>query len=214
VSDGGHVMVFPFDIGVYWIGQIAVGVMSAAGVLEASKKRFDLFGMIIIALAAALGGGSLRDVLLDRPVFWVHDQTYLLVAVCSGLVTFVLARWYSISPGLFLIPDAVGLALFTMTGVQAALVMGTPWLVASFMGVVTGVMGGVVRDILCNQEPLVFKGQLYATASWVGAVVYIVLLEVGWSPVRGALVGGCLVLVLRLTAIRWDIYLPHFTTKQ
>ncbi|MBF0381377.1 MAG: trimeric intracellular cation channel family protein [Magnetococcales bacterium] len=207
-------MVSPLDIGVYWIGQIAVGVMSAAGVLEAGKKRFDLFGMIIIALATALGGGSLRDILLDRPVFWVHDQTYLLVAVFSAFITFALARWYSLSPGLFLIPDAVGLSLFTMTGVQAALVMGAPWLVASFMGVVTGVMGGVVRDILCNQEPLVFKGQLYATASWVGALVFIVLLEMGWNLGRATLVGGCLVLVLRLAAIHWDIYLPRFTTKQ
>jgi uncharacterized membrane protein YeiH len=140
-------------------------MMASAGVLEAGRKRYDLFGMIVVALAAALGGGALRDLLLDRPVFWVADQTYLVAAFAAAFVTFFLARAFVLPPRLFLIPDAAGLALFTVTGTKAALAWGAPWLVASVMGVITGVMGGILRDVLCNEEPLVFQGNLYVRLS-------------------------------------------------
>lgn len=94
--------------------------MAAAGVLEAGAKRFDLAGMVFVALAAALGGGTLRDLLLDRPVFWVADQTYLIAALTAAMATFFVARAVVLPLGLFLIPDALGLALFTITGTKAA----------------------------------------------------------------------------------------------
>ena len=197
----------------YWIGQSAVTLMAAAGVLEAGRKRFDLFGMVVVALAAALGGGTVRDLLLDRPVFWVADQTYLICALLAALATFFLARVFVLPPRLFLIPDAAGLALFTITGTKAALLWGAPWLVASFMGVVTGVVGGILRDVLCNEEPLVFTGTLYATAAWAGALLLILLMTLGVAAWAAALAAGCLIFLLRVAAIRWSIRLPNFSAR-
>jgi uncharacterized membrane protein YeiH len=191
----------------------AVAMLAAAGVLEAGRKRFDLFGMVVVALVAALGGGTLRDLLLDRPVFWVADQTYLIAAMIAAHLTFFLARAVNLPARLFLVPDAAGLALFTVAGTKAALMLDVPWLVASFMGVITGVVGGILRDVLCNEEPLVFQGPLYATAAWLGALGYIVLLEMGVGSIAAALFAGTGIFVVRLAAIRWQIELPRFRTK-
>lgn len=197
----------------YGLSLSAAAMMAAAGVLEAGRKRFDLFGMVVVALAAALGGGSLRDLLLDRPVFWVADQTYLIASLIAALLTFFLARIFALPARLFLIPDAAGLALFTISGTKAALVWGAPWLVASFMGVITGVVGGILRDVLCNEEPLVFQGTLYATAAWTGALVFIGLGVWGIDPGLAAVAGGVLIFVMRVAAIRWQIALPRFTAR-
>jgi uncharacterized membrane protein YeiH len=203
----------PLDRLMYGISLVAVAMMAAAGVLEAGRKRFDLFGMVVVALAAALGGGSLRDVLLDRPVFWVADQTYLIAALIAAMLTFFLARIFALPARLFLIPDAAGLALFTISGTKAALVWGAPWLVASFMGVITGVVGGILRDVLCNEDPLVFQGTLYATAAWAGALVFLGLTTWEVDPGQAAVAGGALIFLLRVAAIRWDIALPRFTAR-
>jgi uncharacterized membrane protein YeiH len=199
---------------IYGIALAGVAVSAAAGVLEAGRKPFDLFGMVVVALAAALGGGSLRDMLLDRTVFWIADQTYLLAAVIAGLATFALVRVVRLPARLFLLPDAVGLALFTVSGTQAALAMEAPWLVASLMGVITGVFGGIVRDVLCNEVPLVFSGELYATASWLGALLLVGLVAAGVSAGWAALAAGSLVLAIRLLAIRFRWGLPVFTARR
>ncbi len=198
----------------YWLGLGAVAAMAAAAVLEAGKKRYDLFGMLLIAMTAALGGGSLRDLLLGRPVFWVVDQSYLLMAFGAAGLTFFLARIMQLPARLFLLPDALGLALFTITGTRAALNLDAPWLVASFMGVVTGVMGGILRDVLCNEEPLVFQGELYATAAWLGALAFIALDLTDLRPGIPALIAGSSIFLLRLAAIRWSIGLPVFRTRR
>jgi uncharacterized membrane protein YeiH len=200
----------PVSTMMYWITQCAVAVMAAAAVMEAGKKPFDLFGMVVIAMAAALGGGTLRDLLLDRTVFWIADQTYLVVALASALLSFFLARLIPLPARLFLLPDAIGLALFTVAGCKAALALGTPWLVASFMGVITGVMGGVLRDVLCNEEPLVFQGTLYATAAWLGALLLIGLLRLEVDATWAALAAGGFIFLLRMTALRCNLGLPKF----
>lgn len=198
---------------VYSIGIAAVAVNASSGVLEAGRRPFDLFGMVVVALAAALGGGSLRDVLLDRTVFWIADQTYLIAAIIAGLATFALVRMVKLPTKLFLLPDAIGLALFTVSGTQAALSVGAPWLVASLMGVVTGVFGGILRDMLCNEVPLVFTGELYATASWAGALLLVGLMTYGLSAGWAAVAGGSLVLMIRLCAIVFKWRLPIFTAR-
>jgi uncharacterized membrane protein YeiH len=203
----------PIDILLYGIGLGGVAAQAAAGVLEAGRKPFDLFGMVVVALAAALGGGSLRDLLLDRTVFWIADQSYLVAATVAGLATFALVRVVRLPGKLFLLPDAIGLALFTVSGTQAALSLGAPWLVASLMGVITGVFGGIVRDVLCNEVPLVFTGELYATASWTGALLLVALAALGVSAGWSALAAGTLVLAIRLGAIRFAWRLPVFTAR-
>ena len=197
----------------YGVGLAAVMVNAASGVLEAGRKPFDLFGMVVVALAAALGGGSLRDVLLDRKVFWIDDPAYLIAAIVTGLATFALVRLVRLPARLFLLPDAVGLALFTVIGTQAALEVGAHWLVASLMGVITGVFGGILRDMLCNEVPLVFSGELYATASWAGALLLVGLVAAGVSMGWAALAGGAAVLVVRLCAIAFKWRLPVFVVR-
>lgn len=201
------------DLMMLLISLTAVAMMAAAGVLEAGRKRFDLFGMVVVALSAALGGGTLRDLLLDRPVFWVADQTYLIAAAVAALITFFLARGFNLPAKLFLVADAAGLALFSITGTKAALAFEAPWLVASFMGVITGVVGGILRDVLCNEEPLVFQGPLYATAALLGTLGYLLLIRLGVDDVTAALLSGAGIFLLRLVAIRWQIVLPRFTTR-
>ena len=197
------------DTLLYWVGMAAVAVSAVTGVLDSGRKQMDLIGALLVGVATALGGGTVRDLLLDRNVFWVADQTYLIAALGTGLVTFFVARAFTVLPRLFLIPDALGLALFTVLGTQVALQWHTPWLTASLMGVITGVVGGVLRDILCNDVPLVFlKGELYATAAWVGALSLIGLQEAGASPFVAAWIAMAIVLGLRLAAIRFHITLP------
>ena len=198
----------------YTIGIAAVAVNASSGVLEAGRRPFDLFGMVVVALAAALGGGTLRDVLLDRTVFWIADQTYLIAAILAGMATFALVRMVRLPAKLFLLPDAIGLALFTVSGTQAALSVGAPWLVASLMGVVTGVFGGILRDMLCNEVPLVFSGELYATASWAGALLLVGLIAGGVATGWAALAAGTLVLLIRLGAIIFGWRLPVFTARK
>ncbi len=197
------------DALLYWVGMAAVAVNALTGVLDSGRKQMDLIGALLVGVATALGGGTIRDLLLDRNVFWVVDQTYLIVALGTGLVTFFVARLLHLPPKLFLIPDALGLALFTVVGTQVALQWHTPWLVASLMGVMTGVFGGVLRDILCNDVPLVFlKGELYATAAWAGALSMIVLEAASVSSVTASWLAMGIILAIRLLSMRYRITLP------
>ncbi len=197
----------------HWITLIAVIVSSASGVLKAGFKKFDLFGVIIIAVATGLGGGSLRDMLLDRDVFWITDQIYFIASIISASVIFILARIIIISPRFFLVADAAGLATFGIAGTLVSLLVGAPWLVASFMGVMTGTMGGIFRDILCNELPVVFQSPLYATVSWGGSLFFIGLLSFEIDITYAALIAGITMFISRLIAIRFNISLPQFKFK-
>ena len=198
---------------VYVITMSAVAVSAITGVLEAGRKPIDLFGVVLVALTSAVGGGTIRDLLLDRPVFWVADQTYLVAAIAAGVMTFVLVRLARLPANLFLVPDALGLALFTIIGTQVALTAGAPWFVATFLGLVTGVFGGVLRDILCNEVPLVFAGELYATASWAGSMVFIALLHAGIAASIASLLAMAAIFLTRIAAIHWHLTLPSFAAK-
>ncbi|MBK7648134.1 MAG: TRIC cation channel family protein [Betaproteobacteria bacterium] len=199
----------------YWIGLAAVAVNALTGVLDAGRKNMDLIGAVMVGGATALGGGTVRDVLLDRKVFWINDQTYLVVALATALLIFFAVRALHLPSRRFLIPDAVGLALFTVSGTQIALEWQAPWLVASLLGVITGVVGGVLRDVLCNEVPLVFvRGELYASAAWAGALALVGLQMLGVSPVIAAWVGMAVVLAARLLGIAFRITLPTYSERQ
>ncbi|MDQ5767775.1 trimeric intracellular cation channel family protein [Thiothrix subterranea] len=198
----------------YWITLIAVVVSSASAVLKAGFKQFDLFGVIIIAIVTGLGGGSLRDMLLDREVFWIRDQMFFIASLGSAIVIFLLARVVVIPQRFFLIPDAAGLATFGVAGTLVSLMVGAPWLVASFMGVMTGTMGGIFRDILCNTPPVVFQSPLYATVSWAGSLLFIGLLYLHMDVTLAAIIAGLAIFIARLLAIRFNINLPVFKFKE
>lgn len=197
----------------YWITLIAVIVSSASAVLKAGFKQFDLFGVMIIAIATGLGGGSLRDFLLDREVFWIRDQIYFIASLVSAVIIFLAARMIKISPRFFLIPDAAGLATFGIAGTLVSLMLGAPWLVASFMGVMTGIVGGIFRDILCNEPPVVFHGPLYATVSWLGCILFIILIYFNFNVTLSAILAGLSIFISRLFALRYDLRLPRFRFK-
>jgi len=197
----------------YWITLFAVVVSSASAVLKAGFKQFDLFGVIIIATATGLGGGSLRDLLLDREVFWIRDQMFFIVSLASAFAIFLMARFITISPRLFLIPDAAGLATFGIAGTLVALMVGAPWLVASFMGVMTGAMGGIFRDLLCNESPMVFSSPLYATVAWAGSLLFIGLLYLNIDATQASIFAGLAIFASRLFALYYNINLPRFRFK-
>lgn len=197
----------------YWITLIAVVVSSASGVLKAGFKQFDLFGVIIIAIATGLGGGSLRDMLLDRDVFWIRDQVFFIASLGSAIFIFITARLMAISPRFFLVADAAGLATFGVAGTLVSLMVGAPWLVASFMGVMTGTMGGIFRDVLSHEPPIVFQSPLYATVSWGGSLLFIALLYLNLAPTFAAVIAGLSIFVTRLLAIKFNISLPRFRFK-
>jgi len=192
---------------------IAVAVSALSAVLIAGQHRFDLFGMSVIALATALGGGSLRDMLLNKPVFWIDNQLFLIVALSAGVISFFYARHYKYSLKLFLIPDAMGLATFSIACTLTALSADAPWLVASFMGVITGVAGGIIRDMMCNEIPIVFKSTLYATVSWLGGLLFIALIHAGLYMSLAAAIAGTTIFLVRMAAIKWDLSLPIFRTR-
>lgn len=188
----------------------AIFFIAVACVLDSRRKNIDLLGAILIAIAGSLGGGTIRDILLNRPVFWLTDETYLVVAVSAGIATFFIARRFAIPAGVFLYPDAVGLALFTATGVQVSIDTGAPWLAASLLGVITGAFGGVLRDILLNEIPIILisTGELYATAAWIGGLLQISLLVAGASDTASSISCMATVLCLRFAAMQWKIRLP------
>lgn len=197
----------------YWITLLAVIVSSASGVLKAGFKRFDLFGVMIIAVTTGLGGGSLRDMLLDREVFWIRDQSFFIASLASAIAIFITARLIAIAPRFFLIPDAAGLATFAVAGTLVSLMVGAPWLVASFMGVMTGTMGGIFRDVLSNEQPVVFQSPLYATVSWGGSLLFIGLIVLEIDVTLSAIAAGTAIFVARLLAIYFNISLPRFRFK-
>jgi uncharacterized membrane protein YeiH len=187
-----------------------VAVFAISGVLAAGRKSLDLLGVAVIAVVTAIGGGTLRDVLLDRhPIFWIADPAYLWVILAATVVTLGYVRLWIASRRALLIADALGLALFTIGGVEIAQQTGYSDLIAVLMGTITGVAGGVLRDVLLGEIPLIFRpGRLYATAAIVGAGLYVLLAGRGVSKEVAALAGMGLITGLRLGAIFWKLELP------
>ena len=195
----------------------AVGVCAITGVLAAEGKQVDLFGVLVLAVVTAFGGGTVRDLLLgDLPVVWMRDARYLLTAVLTGLGTFLVVRYRPLPRAVLLVADAFGLALFTLVGVQKGLAYGVTAPVGVMLGVITGVAGGIFRDVLTGTIPLVFRPAiyLYATAALCGAVMYVLVLRWFAAETPAAISGATTTLVLRLAAIRWKLGLPLFQVRR
>jgi uncharacterized membrane protein YeiH len=197
----------------YILEQFGVAVAAITGVLAARGKHLDLFGVLVLALVTAFGGGTIRDLCLARgPVFWVTDSNYLFNATIIGVLAFFLVRLRPIPAMGLLVADAFSLALFTIVGVQKAMAAEASIPISVAMGVVTGVVGGVLRDTLTGEIPLVFRPEiyLYATASFVGALTFVWLADAHPHDLTATIVGTSTTLGLRLAAIRWKVTLPEF----
>lgn len=195
----------------YAIELFGVGVFAMAGAIEAARNRFDLFGVLVLAFVSALGGGTVRDLLLDRaPLAWIADLWLAYTALIAGLAMFLLAKFVRIPFRALLYADAIGLAAFTVSGTQIAMHQSMPALVAVLMGMSSGIFGGVIRDIMANEIPLIFRRDVYATASLAGALWVYWSQAFGLSESLSLASGFTLVILVRFAAIRWQLSLPGF----
>jgi uncharacterized membrane protein YeiH len=199
----------------YVFEHLGVVVFAVTGVLAAKNKRVDLFGVVVLALVTALGGGTLRDLILDARPFWTADVSFIYGAVAAAALTFFAARFWEMPSTALLIADACGLALFTMIGTERALSFSDSNTVAVVLGVMTGVAGGITRDVLTGEIPLVFRAgiYLYATAALCGAVVFVAAAP-RISPLACQSIAVAVTLGLRLAAIRWRLHLPEFQARE
>lgn len=194
---------------IYFLDLFGVAVFAVSGSLAAGRKRMDVFGVVVLGLVTALGGGTLRDTLLDSgPVFWINNPVYLLVSVFFSLLTFTAANFFSSHRLGLLVSDAFGLALFTAIGTSIALNTTDAKSVAIVMGVMTGTAGGMVRDILSAEVPLILRREIYATAALCGSFIYVVLASFGLAAQQCLIASVAVTLLIRLAAIRWGLSLP------
>ena len=199
----------------YVLEHLAVVFGAATGALAARGKGIDLFGVVVLGLVTAVGGGTLRDVVLDVPVFWVQDSSFILSGAVAAGAMFYLARFVDPSSLPLLIVDAFGLAFVATLGTHKTFSLQHAGTVCVVFGVVTGVAGGMIRDVLLGEVPLVFRPNiyLYATAALIGATAYLIAAHLWPNSPFNLVTCATVILVLRLAAIRWRWRLPVFQAE-
>lgn len=188
---------------------LAVSASAISGALEARKQDMDIVGATTVAFVTAFGGGTMRDLLLGRtPIFWLVDPWLSIATFAIAALTFYLLD--RISDTLLVVPDALGLGLFSVLGATYAMQMDLSLLIISLMGVVTGVFGGILRDVICNKVPSVFKRntELYATCAFIGTWVFILLVKIHVDISVASWAGTSVIFALRLAAVKWKLTLP------
>lgn len=195
-------------------------VFAVSGVIAVAERPLDWFGGIVVGVVTALGGGTIRGLIIGvTPVFWIEDQTFLLAAVIGAIAAIPIARLLQDASATVYdqsleLADAAGLALFSIVGANIALDLGFDGTIAVLAGLITGVGGGVMRDLLAGRTPLVMSGEIYATAALLGSVVFVGLDEL--TPVSepvSAVIGGSAILGLRVLGIRRQWSLPPLTRR-
>lgn len=191
-------------------------IFAISGVLLAGRLKMDPFGVTVLASVTAIGGGTIRDMALGAtPVFWITDTNYLLVIFITCILTMLIIRkpkrlpWYVLP-----VSDAIGLAVFVGIGVEKALKYNADPMVAVIMGVITGCGGGIIRDVLAREVPMVLRSEVYATACILGGIVHTSALEFNVQSSTAMLMGVATTLAIRLAAIRWHLSLPTFALNK
>ena len=201
-------LIFP-DILLYLLDMIGIIACAVAGTLLAQHKGFDIAGCILVAMVNAIGGGTLRDMALDRhPLFWMTDLNYLLVITISSLVVQI---FFHLSPkidNMLNLFDAIGLAAFSVIGFKIALNQGLSPMIAVMMGVWTAILGGLLRDIICNELPLLLQREIYISASVAGSVTYLLLAHYGINSSLNEFIMLGVIFAVRMLALRFDWHLP------
>lgn len=194
---------------IHLLDLFGVFVFALSGAMAADRRRMDLFGFIVIALLPALGGGTLRDIIIDTPVFWLSDPTYLLMTLIAAVLTFVAANAIHRAGQWLVWADAVGLSLFCVLGAAKTHALGHGAVIAMFMGVMTAVVGGIIRDVVCNEVPLILRRDIYATAAFAGAASYVGLVSVNVSSEAAIWIGAGVCFAVRAAAVTWNLSLPR-----
>jgi uncharacterized membrane protein YeiH len=202
-----------FDEGVALSAWVAVAVVAASGALSASRKQLDPVGFILIASVTAFGGGTVRDLILGAPVFWLEAPGMVLLASGVALLVFFTAHLVERRFEALLWADAVGLGLFAVLGAEAALRWGAPPWVAILMGTITATFGGILRDIICAELPLILRREIYATAAAFGALVFVVLTQVGMPRDLALPIGAFAGFALRGAAILRGWSMPTYRAR-
>ncbi len=193
----------------YYIDLLGVLAFSVSGVLVALDKRMDLFGILIIAFVTSIGGGTLRDLLIgNTPVTWMRDISYSYVILSAAILAIIFRNKIDyLRTSLFLF-DTIGIGLYTSLGIEKGLEVGLHPIICIALGTITACFGGVIRDILCNEIPVIFRKEIYATACILGGVVYFVLLQFPISTDWVFIISGAVVIVARLLVVKFKIQLP------
>ena len=194
-----------------WLGIIAFTI---TGALAASRNQMDAIGFILLGTITGIGGGTLRDVLLDvHPVLWIQQPAYLVVCILISLLLFFTAHLVDVRYRMILWFDAIGLALFATVGAERAMESGAAPVVAVVMGVITACFGGIIRDVISQQRSIIFSREIYVTAAMAAALAYVLLDALG-APREACVVAGILTgFLLRAGALRWDWALPRYNAS-
>ena len=188
-----------------FIGTFAFAI---SGIRLASAKHFDLLGAYCVVLTTAIGGGTMRDLLLSQPPFWMTNSFYL---ICTGfaLIWVIIFRKFLIKQeNTWFLFDTIGLALFAVVGIEKTLAAGFPFWTAIIMGTMTGAGGGVFRDVFINEVPLIFRKEIYAMACIIGGIAYFICYKIGMGNIASGLICGLFVIISRILAVHYRIHLP------
>ena len=197
------------DIPVLFIADLlGVFVFALSGALAAARKKMDIFGYMVLAVLPAVGGGTVRDLILNTSVFWVEQSAYILVAVGAGVITFLVSVRVGQRYTVLEWADAIGLSLFCVLGASTALSLTGDPVLAVTLGVVTAVVGGILRDVVCNEVPLILKREIYATAAMIGALAYCLGVGLSISEELSLLIGGVSAFSVRSMALIFGWSLP------
>ncbi|TPE54491.1 trimeric intracellular cation channel family protein [Maribrevibacterium harenarium] len=195
----------------YWLGMFGIAAFAITGVISSGKRDMDLFSLVVLGMVTSLGGGTIRDVILSvETVYWVKDTSYLWVAAASSVFAFFAVRFIENRQTIFHYADSFGLALFTVVATENVLRLGFSATIAVTMGVITGIAGGIIRDLLSNRAPLVLGREFYATPALLGALFIVLLNDVFPSHPYNAIYATTLIVVLRLFAIHKGLYYPSW----
>lgn len=193
----------------YFLDMVGIVACATAGTILAMKKRFDFFGCILVSMVGAIGGGTVRDVILGRqPLFWTLDLNYVYVITTVSLLVQVFINHSHKIDGMLKFFDAIGLAAFSVIGLSVALSMGATPIIAILMAVLTSIAGGIMRDMICNEIPLVLQKEIYISASIVGSLCFFGLQHLGIDGVVREFVTLGVIFMVRMLAIRFDWHLP------
>lgn len=193
----------------YALDLIGTFVFAISGLRLAAKKDMDLFGAAVIAFVTAVGGGTTRDVLLGAtPVAWINNIDYPIAIILAVPFTLLFKKYIVNLKRTFFIFDSIGIALFTISGMQKALDFGLNPGMAMVMGMVSAVVGGVIRDILCNEIPLIFRKEIYATPCLLGAFAFYIFSELGLNLDVNYIITTSIILIIRVVAIKYNLSMP------
>jgi len=196
----------------YYFNLFGVLMFAISGALAASDKNMykDLFGLTFTGFATAVGGGTLRDIILGAPIAWVYDNNYLIAITVGIILTVIFRKQLVRIPKILLVFDTIGIAIYTIIGMQKSLVMHVAPLAAVVLGLFSAVMGGVIRDTLINEIPQIFRKEIYATACIAGALVYLVLKYTDLPDIWSAVISIVTIIIVRLLAVKFKWSLPKF----